>query len=72
MNVADINFRFKFLLVLPHLDIHNLIYDQNTTHGSTRSCTLPMLRKTNFSTHFHSELGLSVFVIVVDMDVKFH
>jgi len=39
--------------------------------GSVRSCFFPKHKKINFSTIFCSELGLGIFMKVVDMVVRF-
>jgi len=41
-------------------------------HGSAWSCFIPKFRKINFSTTFYFELGVGIFMKVVDMDVSFH
>jgi len=72
MKVLDMDVSFHFPLVGLHFDTYNLRYDQNTTHESAGSCSFPRLRKAKFSTTFCSELGLGIFMKVVDIDVSFH
>jgi hypothetical protein len=71
MKVVGVDVCFPMDLVLPLLDIHNLSYDQTTTRGSTQSCTLSRLRKTNLLTILYSELSISLFMNVVGMDFIF-
>jgi len=45
LKVVGMDVNFPMALGLPYSDVYNLSYDQNTTHRSTWSCTLPRLRK---------------------------
>ncbi|KEH40521.1 hypothetical protein MTR_1g029880 [Medicago truncatula] len=69
MKVVIMDVKFPMDLVSPSSDIHNVSYDQNTTHGSARSCNPPRFRKPNLSTLPCTELDLGLFMRNVDMSV---